>query len=83
MGEPLYARQTPDGYPLTRTDWASAGQLTTRFEIARAIAQRAAGDLWPDPLGALSEGTRQALEQASSPQERNLLLLSSPEFMQR
>jgi uncharacterized protein (DUF1800 family) len=83
MGEPLYARQTPDGYPLTRTDWASAGQLTARFEIARAIAYRAPGDLWQEPLGTLSDATRHALEQASSPQERNLLLLSSPEFMQR
>ena len=37
MGEPLYARPTPDGYPLTRTEWASAGQLATRFEIARVL----------------------------------------------
>jgi uncharacterized protein (DUF1800 family) len=83
MGEPLYARQTPDGYPLTRTDWASAGQLTARFEIARAIAYRAPDRLWREALGALGESTRQALEQAASPREWNLLLLSSPEFMQR
>jgi uncharacterized protein (DUF1800 family) len=37
MGEPLYARPTPDGYPMTRTEWASAGQLATRFEIARVL----------------------------------------------
>ena len=37
MGEPLYGHETPDGYPLTRDAWASAGQMATRFEIARAI----------------------------------------------
>ncbi|MDM0041674.1 DUF1800 domain-containing protein [Variovorax sp. J22G21] len=42
MGEPLYGHETPDGYPLTRTAWASAGQMTTRFEIARAIGANGA-----------------------------------------
>jgi uncharacterized protein (DUF1800 family) len=83
MGEPLYARVTPDGYPLTRTDWASPGQLATRFEIARGIAYRipvrVAAELAP-PIG---DATRDTLAKASSPQEWNLLLLSSPEFMHR
>ena len=83
MGEPLYARPTPDGYPLTRTDWASPGQLATRFEIARAmgyrIPVRVPADLAP-PLGGT---TRETLAKASSPQEWNMLLLSSPEFMHR
>ena len=43
MGEPLYGRQTPDGYPLTQMAWASAGQMTTRFEIARTIGLGGAG----------------------------------------
>ena len=83
MGEPLYARATPDGYPLTRADWASPGQLATRFEIARAIAYRVPARIWEAPLGPLSPATRETLAQASSPQEWNLLLLSSPEFMVR
>ena len=37
MGEPLYGRQTPDGYPIDGASWASAGQMTTRFEVAKAI----------------------------------------------
>ena len=37
LGEPLYGRQTPDGYPLTESSWASSGQLVRRLEIARAI----------------------------------------------
>ncbi len=42
MGEPLYGHETPDGYPLTQSAWASAGQMTTRFEIARAIGANGA-----------------------------------------
>lgn len=42
MGETLYAHETPDGYPLTQDAWASAGQMTTRFEIARALGANGA-----------------------------------------
>ncbi|WP_211297643.1 DUF1800 domain-containing protein [Ottowia oryzae] len=37
LGEPLYGRQTPDGYPLNDSAWSSSGQMETRFELARAI----------------------------------------------
>jgi uncharacterized protein (DUF1800 family) len=83
MGEPLYARATPDGYPLTRTDWASSGQLATRFEMARAIGYRVPGRIWDEPIGPLGAATREALAQAASPREWNMLLLASPEFMNR
>jgi len=43
MAEPLYGRQTPDGYALTAGAWASPGQMTTRFEIAKAIGGGSAG----------------------------------------
>ncbi|NEX64864.1 DUF1800 domain-containing protein [Noviherbaspirillum galbum] len=43
MGEPLYGRQTPDGYPLSSADWQSSGQMTTRFEIAKSIGSGSAG----------------------------------------
>ncbi len=43
MGEPLYGRATPDGYPLDAEAWASPGQMATRFEIARAIGSGSAG----------------------------------------
>ena len=42
MGQPLYGHETPDGYPLTQSSWASAGQMTTRFEIARALGANGA-----------------------------------------
>ena len=37
MGQPLFGRQTPDGYPQTANAWTSPAQLTTRFEIAKAM----------------------------------------------
>ncbi|MYM31864.1 DUF1800 family protein [Duganella sp. CY15W] len=104
MAEPLYGRQTPDGYPLTQSGWASPGQMTTRFEIAKAIGSGAAGlfksegtqpvekPAFPQLANALyyqslqkslAPATRQALEQAASPQEWNTLFLSSPELMNR
>lgn len=43
MGEPLYGRATPDGYSLQSTAWSSPGQLTTRFEVAKAIGSGGAG----------------------------------------
>ena len=43
MGEPLYGRATPDGYPLDAASWSSPGQMATRFEIARTIGVGNAG----------------------------------------
>jgi uncharacterized protein (DUF1800 family) len=37
LGEAPFGRQTPDGYPLTGAAWESPGQMSRRFEIARAI----------------------------------------------
>ena len=104
MGEPLYGKQTPDGYPMIKPAWASPGQMTTRFEIAKAIGSGSAGLFrteGPQPVErpafpqlantlyyqhlqkALSPATRTVLDQAGSPQEWNMLLLSSPEMMNR
>jgi len=104
MAQPLYGRQTPDGYALTQPGWASPGQMTTRFEIAKAIGSGNAGlfkaegpqpqerAAFPQLASAfyyqslqqtLAPNTRRALEQATSPQEWNTLLLSSPELMHR
>jgi hypothetical protein len=38
LGEPLYGRQTPDGYPLQASAWSSPGQLTMRFAVAQQLA---------------------------------------------
>jgi uncharacterized protein (DUF1800 family) len=43
LGETPFGHATPDGYPLTETAWASSGQMSRRFEIARAIGSGNAG----------------------------------------
>ena len=43
MGEGLYNRQTPDGYPIASSAWTSSGQLGVRFEIARTLGSGSAG----------------------------------------
>ncbi len=48
LGEAPYGRQTPDGYPLTELNWASSGQLSRRFEIARSIGAGNAGLFDPE-----------------------------------
>ena len=104
MAEPLYGRQTPDGYGLAEAAWVSPGQMVTRFEIARMIGSgsaplfRSATTVEPSaPLAPriadnpslaslrppLSAETRQALNEATSPQDWNTLFLASPEFMRR
>jgi uncharacterized protein (DUF1800 family) len=48
LGEPLFGRQTPDGYPLTESGWASSGQISRRFEIARALGSGNGGLFDPE-----------------------------------
>jgi uncharacterized protein (DUF1800 family) len=52
MGEGLYARETPDGFPMTADYWNGPGQLETRFEIAQKIGGGGAGLFRPDGPGA-------------------------------
>ncbi len=49
LGEPLYGRVTPDGYPLGEAAWASSGQMVRRFEIARAIGGGRSGFVALEP----------------------------------
>jgi uncharacterized protein (DUF1800 family) len=48
LGEPLFGRQTPDGFPLTESGWASSGQISRRFEIARNIGSGNGGLFDPE-----------------------------------
>lgn len=38
MGQALYQRQTPEGYPLERQAWQNSRQLLARFDMARPMA---------------------------------------------
>ena len=51
LGEAPYGRQTPDGYPLTELGWASSGQMSRRFEIARSIGTGGAALFDPENGG--------------------------------
>lgn len=37
MGEPVFGRITPDGWPLDAASWSGSGQMAARFVVARAI----------------------------------------------
>lgn len=43
LGQPLYGRETPDGYPLKGSAWSDGNQLAARFELAGMIG-RGAGE---------------------------------------
>jgi len=47
LGQPPYGRQTPDGWPLDEAAWSSPGQMTARFEVARAIGSGSGGLFTP------------------------------------
>lgn len=96
LGQPVYGRRTPDGYPMHTRDWASPGQMAARFEVAREMSV-AFPRLFPSGLPPhvpdvlshaaaildphLRPGTRQALSAAGSPEQALAVLLSSPEVM--
>jgi uncharacterized protein (DUF1800 family) len=50
LGEGLFGRTTPDGYPLDRAAWSGPGQLAMRFEVARQIGS-GPGGLFKPPEG--------------------------------
>ena len=37
LGEPPFGRETPDGFPMVEAAWASPGQMTARFDIAKYL----------------------------------------------
>ncbi|MGH8261495.1 MAG: DUF1800 domain-containing protein, partial [Steroidobacteraceae bacterium] len=88
LGEIPYGHQTPDGYSLGAAGWDSPGQMSRRFEVARAIGSPTAVGLPQlssrvyfeavEPF--LAASTRAALAQAQSQREWNTYLLASPEL---
>jgi hypothetical protein len=55
--------------------------MATRFEVARAIAY--AAPAFESAMVRTGESTQAMLAKAESSQEKNFLLLASPEFMLR
>lgn len=71
LGQSLYGRDTPDGYPLEDAAWSGPGQLTTMFEVARQIGANSAGLFKPNTAG--------AEDQPAFPQLQNALFYSTLE----
>jgi uncharacterized protein (DUF1800 family) len=69
MGQSLYGRDTPDGYPLEDAAWSGPGQLTAMFEVARQVGSSSAGLFKPDGAG--------VEDQPAFPQLQNALFYSS------
>ncbi|MET3665605.1 DUF1800 domain-containing protein [Caulobacter sp. 1776] len=69
LGQGLYSRDTPDGYPLEDVAWSGPGQLTAMFEVARQVGSNSAGLFKLD--GASST------DQPAFPQLQNGLFYSS------
>jgi uncharacterized protein (DUF1800 family) len=84
LGEPLYGRQTPDGYPIRGSAWSSPGQLTVRFALAQQLAAGAPALFQPSALLSATrvEGppTRARLPRPSPPnlQRCDVFLASEP-----
>ncbi|ACA19504.1 Protein of unknown function DUF1800 [Methylobacterium sp. 4-46] len=55
LGEGLFNRSTPDGYPLAAAAWNGPGQLVARFEVARQIGSGPAGLFRPPGPDATEE----------------------------
>jgi uncharacterized protein (DUF1800 family) len=70
LGQPLYGRETPDGYPPTQSDWSSSGQMSNRFEVARQIGSRGAVLFKTGPQAPLEQPSYPALAQRRSVQAR-------------
>jgi uncharacterized protein (DUF1800 family) len=99
QGEGEFAHQTPDGYPLVASAWDSSGQMSARFELARAISRgdvqlfdgvamptvpQLSGPLFAQAIKPwLSSTTLTALGKAQSPPEWNTYLLAAPESSYR
>ena len=70
LGQPIYGHETPDGYPVAQSDWASSGQMTARFDVARQIATRSAVLFRTDPKAPLEQPPYPDLAQRATAQAR-------------
>lgn len=65
LGQGLYNRQTPDGYPSDASSWSGSGQMAARFDIARALSGGGAGLFRPE--GGTAADERPAFPQLARP----------------
>lgn len=56
LGQPMFGRLTPDGWPIDAAGWSSSGQMARRFDIARAIGSGANRLFVPDGSDGVAPG---------------------------
>jgi len=66
LGEGLYSRQTPDGYPIDSKSWINPRQLEIRFEIAKAIGSGSAALVRPSQSAGGDDGGAPPLRRLAS-----------------
>ena len=89
LGQPLLDRATPDGYPVSGSAWANAGQLQQRMDWAQDVTRwmpNLSGQRpWrPEPPSLPTHtraATRQVVQASASPAQAWALWLCSPDFM--
>jgi uncharacterized protein (DUF1800 family) len=69
LGEPLFSRVTPDGYPMVRSAWDGPGQMALRFEVGKAMGS--------GPAGMFNMAGPQPQEKSAFPQLSNALYFQS------
>ncbi|MBO9643867.1 MAG: DUF1800 domain-containing protein [Pseudacidovorax sp.] len=66
LGEAPHAHDTPDGYPLRQQEWASAGQMNARFDVARSLGSNGAVLFRVEPRAPLEKPPYPAMAQAEA-----------------
>lgn len=72
MGEPVFGRITPDGWPLDGASWSGTGQMAARFAVARAIGS-GRNRLFVDDPGTAERGKPSAAPAIDSPLYRTAI----------
>ncbi|ESR23142.1 hypothetical protein N177_3210 [Lutibaculum baratangense AMV1] len=88
LGQPLWNPPSPAGFPDDSAEWLAPDALTTRLDIAQAIAGRSRAldprGVAEEVLGAsMSMATSQSISRAETTEQGLALLLMSPEFQRR
>lgn len=89
MGERIWGKPAPDGWPPSGPHWFGGQALEARLALARELAAMVDPDRAPTNLAKslmgerLSAATRRMLEGAATPQQAYALLAMAPETMLR
>ncbi len=60
LGQPMYGRVTPDGWPMQASAWNGSGQMSDRFAWARQLAFAGLARTQPAPIAAMDTAAMDA-----------------------